>query len=112
MNNIEHLRSIIKHYASTGIDTTEAEEFIDAVEDEYNDKVAGLEAENDTLQTELDDLKDQEDQEDQEETISVFLGLDTLHYRLEQGNLRIQQQLEAWINNIKKQNCAGVEMPS
>lgn len=32
MNNIEHLRSIIKGYADAGVDTTEAEEFIGAVE--------------------------------------------------------------------------------
>lgn len=95
-----HLRELCADHANYD----EIFEFIEAAENEYGDKLQ-------ELKHAKKEIKDFEDE--QEETIDmevVNLGLDTLHYGLENGNLKITSQLETWINQVKKQNCAGVEM--
>lgn len=99
-SNYDHLRELCADHANYD----EIFEFIEAAENEYGDKLQ-------ELKHAKKEIKDFEDE--QEETIDmevVNLGLDTLHYGLENGNLKITSQLETWINQVKKQNCAGVEM--
>lgn len=98
-SNADHLRELIN---SDSYSKDEALEFITAIEEEI--KYAGYdlkqaEQERDLIQQELDD---------QPELTEVFLGLDTLHYSLENGNLKISQQMENFINGVKNQNGAGV----
>lgn len=97
--NTDHLRELIN---SDSYSKEEALEFILAIEDELSE-----------CEQELKDEKDdcdrlEADNEELQESVSnhtsIFLGLDTLHYRLEKGNLKIQQQLENWIDRIKEQN--------
>lgn len=102
-SNTEHLKDLLHKWHNTEMpaDISEAIEFIDAIEDEQEnlkEELSNAELDLENLQTPDDSIG----------LTSVFLGLDTLHYRLEQGNLKIASQLENWINNIKEQNCAGV----
>lgn len=101
-SNADHLRELIN---SDSYSKEEALEFVTAMEDEVSDlnnqlKESDKEAEE--LQTEIDEMP---------ETESEFLGLDTIHYRFEQGNLKIKLQFEHWVNLVKQQNGAGVMMP-
>lgn len=101
-SNADHLRELIN---SDSYSKEEALEFIAAMEEELTDEkqeVKDLKEEKDLLQEEIDN---------QPALTKVFLGLDTLHYHLEQGNLRIQLQLEDFLNQIKSTNGAGVLMP-
>lgn len=108
MTNVDALRKIINDNNSFMSDSVEALEFIDAIEEEIID----LKDERATLRTEVVDRESEiRSLQDQPETTAVFLGLDTLHYRLESGNLRITQQLENLLNNIKHQNAAGILLP-
>lgn len=91
-SNADHLRELIN---SDSYSKDEALEFIQAMEEEL--KVA--ESDNKSLVEELDSRP---------ETTAVFLGLDTLHYRLDKGNLRIQNQLEEWVSEVKQQNVATI----
>lgn len=102
--NIEHLRDILNGFNKThGIDITEAEDFLEAAEeelDEANDEIKNLKYDNDS--------DDDEEKEEPEYDNSDFVGLDTIHWSLDNGNLRIQQQMEGFILRLKEQNCVGV----
>lgn len=82
--NEQYLREIIAH-------DDEAIEFLDALMEEYKNKLKddNEDSEVTELQEKIDELQEQLDLYQ-----SVDLGLDTLHYRLEHGNLRIQEKLE------------------
>lgn len=69
-------------------DLNDANNEISSLKDEIND----LEKEKDQLQDELDEQPD---------LTSVDLGLDTIHYYLEKGNLNIQQQINSAFNLIQ-----------
>lgn len=95
MNNIEALRKLI-------VDTPqaeEAEEFLDAIQDELR------EADDDikTLEHNIRELE----QPDEDPFKSCNLGLDTLEYRLKHGNLKVQMQLEHWMQQMQKVNCVS-----
>lgn len=59
---------------------------------DLNDQVKELEKEKDQLQDELDEHPS---------LTSVDLGLDTIHYYLESGNLKVQQQINSAFNLIQ-----------
>lgn len=95
--NFDYLRELC-------VDNVEALEFIDAIEESAKE-----------LNTELDDLKadverKENELDDRVETQSVDLGLCELHYKLDPCNIRIKAQFETWINQVKKQNVAGVQL--
>ncbi len=74
--------------------------------DEILECVSALEYEIIEKDNEIDDLKKENDQlQDEIEEIpslaSVDLGLDTIHYYLEKGNLNIQQQINSSFNIIQ-----------
>lgn len=62
---------------------------------ELVDEVDNLKSELDSAETEISNLSDQP------EFISENLGLDTINYYLEKGNLKVSQQLESAFNLIK-----------
>lgn len=105
-SNADHLRELIN---SDSYSKEEALELVAAMEEDITDANANAEEmksvaidaeqERDDLQTQLDDRPI---------LAKVFLGLDTMHYYLEAGNLKIRQQLEDFINEVKSQNGAGV----
>lgn len=59
---------------------------------DLQDEVKELEKENSLLRDELDEVPT---------LSSEDLGLDTIHYYLESGNLKVSQQLESAFNLIK-----------
>lgn len=94
-SNIDHLRDILEKYQLE--DTTEAKEFLDAIEKEeieYKDKISSLK-------------EDMEEEEKEEVDLvnSDFVGLDTINWSLENGNLVIQQKMEYFIEALQKQNA-------
>lgn len=103
-SNIEHLRDILKEFQThDSIKADEAEEFLDAIESDIDD-----------LKEEIRNAEDNEPDDDDKEEIAEdyigdkftkeYLGLDTIEYRLENGNLKIQMQLDQFLHNVKKQN--------
>lgn len=102
-SNIDRLREIVEDDAAL--------EFLDAVAEELeaaDEDIADLRLE---LRGAKEEIAELNEYQKETTTARIHLGLDTLHYRLEHGNLRVQQQLGEWINNIKQENGAGVLMP-
>lgn len=64
-----------------------------------NEKINDLKEEIYELEKERDQLQDELDETP--ELASVNLGLDTIHYYLERGNLNIQQQINSAFNIIQ-----------
>lgn len=98
-SNADHLRELIN---SDSYSKEEALEFVIAMEEELRNTEEALkdeEAEKELLKNEIDNTP---------RTDKVFLGLDTLHYRLENGNMKISDQLDAWITQIKQENSTTV----
>lgn len=107
--NIEHLRDILGKTEFESPLTKEAIEFLDAIEKEqtdYEDEIRNLKTEINEKDSEIEYLEEKvEGLEEDELDDSVFLGLDTLHYRLENGNIKIQMQLEHWCEQVQRQNA-------
>lgn len=110
--NVEFLRGILEELGKEDMGTdyridkmNQGFEFVDAVEEELKDivdlgdDIKKLEEEKRDLESQITEMKDNPDTE------KIFLGLDTLHYRLEKGNLKIQMQLEHWAEQVQKQNA-------
>lgn len=107
--NIEHLRDILGKSEFESPITKEAFEFLDAIEEEqtdYKDEIRELKNDIRDKESEIESLEEKvEGLEHEELDDSIFLGLDTLHYKLENGNLKIQMQLEHWCEQVQKQNA-------
>lgn len=105
--NIKHLREIIEIHP-------EATEFLNAVEQELsdaNDDARDWEKQCHSFESDCDDKdKEIERLESEIENLQVsdnqsFVGLDTIYWRLESGNLKIQTQVENFITALQKQNA-------
>lgn len=64
------------------------------------------------LQERIEELENEgnetdDDDENFEADESVYLGLDTFEYRLENGNLLIQQRVDAFVESLRKEFCIG-----
>jgi len=101
---LKQLRDIIEEFQDIENPYSEKLEkcvtLIDTIEDDMQelvDEVDSLKGELDDANTEIDNLKDAEPAYDN----TVELGLDTIHYKLESGNLKVSQQLESAFNLIK-----------
>ena len=103
MTNIQQLKKLLTNledgeFRDECLECLEAvESDIDDLETDYKDQIQTLESELDEANTEIDNLKDTEPDYDN----TVELGLDTIHYKLESGNLKVSQQLESAFNLIK-----------
>lgn len=96
-SNIDHIRDIIGKSQFENPISAELYEFLDAAEEEISDleqEVKELKKENEAWEAKADDGFGE----------SVYLGLDTLNYELQNGNLKIQIQLDHWIEQVQKQN--------
>lgn len=107
-SNIRHLRDILEGFNKThGIDLTEAHEFLDAAEEEEaesadaNLKIKRLEEKVSELEDELDSKEEEEPEYANED----FVGLDTIRWDLQNGNLIIMQQMEGFVARLKHQNA-------
>jgi hypothetical protein len=92
MTNIEHLRMILKEMELEKTD--EALEFLDEIEEEINaanDEIKNLEAHVRNIKNELNGQPDLE---------SVNLGLDTIHFYFEKGNLLVRQKFDRAMSAI------------
>ena len=101
---LKQLRDIIEEFQDIENPYSEKLEkcitLIDTIEDDMQelvDEVDTLKSELDDANTEISNLQDAEPDYDN----SIDLGLDTIHYKLESGNLRVSQQLESAFNLIK-----------
>lgn len=105
--NIDFLRDIIKELAYVDSEKgKEGLEFLDAIDQEMNDS-ANEDAERELeiaeerieeLEGELDELKEKPD------TDEYFVGLDTIYIGYQHGNLKIQQQVESFIERLQREN--------
>lgn len=88
-SNIDFLRDTLNGMELEKTD--EALEWADAVEEELiemKDKISSQE-------TEISDLQSKLEEANENLPTSIDLGLDTIHFRLEKGNLIIRQRLQA-----------------
>lgn len=99
--NIDCLRNIIKELTVTNVaKQDEANEFLDAIAKELNeseDLIKDAEAEALDAQNQVKELEEEMELANVEE-----LGLDILRWELDNGNLRIQQEMENFISSLKK----------
>lgn len=109
-SNVEYLRDILKELSlSDSAKATEAEEFLDAIVEEYDgnekikDQMQDLKYELREKKERIEELEDEVEklEEDPKYDNTENLGLDTLHWKLETGNILIEQHLEEWIKTMK-----------
>lgn len=102
-SNIQHLRDILEGFNKThGIDLTEAHEFLDAAEEEERKSEKALRVKSD-LEERIRELEDE-----YEESVYAnedFVGLDTIRWDLQNGNLVVMQQMEGFIARLQHQNA-------
>lgn len=104
-SNIEFLRDILDE----NLLADEAFEFLDALEKELNDQkdeIETLEGNISDLETEIKEIEDEG-----EKLQAVTIGaLDTVYYRLENGNLMLLQKVEAFLGRLKSHYVPGSVM--
>lgn len=99
MSDIEHLRNILKEISlKCDVDTSEADEFVDAIEEQFED----LESQVEDLEKEKEDLIDKLNEYENEALYdeSFYLGLDTIYYRFGNGNIKIRSLFENAMRRI------------
>jgi hypothetical protein len=105
--NTQHLRDIINGFAKTyDIDISEAEEFLQEIEGQIfdlHDSFRVSEAEAGELRMKIEEME-----EGSEWRNRSFVGLDTIRWQLERGNLKVQMQMEEFIKNLQIKNSATV----
>lgn len=109
-SNMQHIRDIMTKLADGPIGEdpkqeliTEMEEFVDSVEEELTeakDRISELETETNHQESTIDNLK--EEVEELEYDNAENLGVDTLYWKLEQGNIVVTQHMESFIRNMKE----------
>jgi len=100
--NIKHLKDILKAFELD--DTSEAMEFLDAIRDnawEMNETITDQ-------KRQIEEIENKEDEDYVDTANSDDVGLDTIHWELANGNLKIQMQMEKFIETLKKQNCVTI----
>lgn len=77
----------------------EAIEFFDALIDEHNDELI---EKNDEITKLKEEIEDVEESEEISLTNTSELGLDTLHWELQNGNMVIEDLVEKFIESVQK----------
>jgi len=99
-SNIDHLRDLLKDVVHANKE--EVFEFLEAAEYEIDE----LKNEKTKLQEELDDLESlgsSDDDEDEEDDFnSENLGLDTFNWKLDHGNIVIEEHIQAFVTQMKR----------
>lgn len=94
-SNIQHLRDIIKELTLTNTaKQEEASGFLDALQLEIKEKDDEIKMQEDGLDKLLEEGPEYENSDD--------VGLDHINWQLYNGNLRIQQEMENFIQALKK----------
>lgn len=93
IQTLQKAQSCIKEYDQIKVELQAVVEQRDKLKDKVKE-LEGIEDACDSLTDENTELKDK-----LSGYASVNLGLDTLHYKLERGNLLIQQRLESFIRS-------------
>lgn len=93
--NIKHLKDVLAKPESHP--NEEALEFLEAIEEDVRD----LQEEANVAKQELKNFED----EDEEQENKDFVGLDTIKWELVNGNLKVQMQMEKFIESLRQQNC-------
>lgn len=104
--NAKHLKKIIEELRKDDMGPSdlynEADEFIEALDDEIirlKDELDNVEGERDELKKETDGCNDLKSED--------FI-LDTFRWRLDNGNLKIQTQVEEFVLKMKKHHGATI----
>lgn len=100
-NNIDALRDILKEFESHDPQKAkQADKFVLSMREDIK-----------TMGAEIKRLKDFDgDETGPNYDNSDFVGLDTLHWSLDSGNLKIQSQMENFIEQLKSENCVGANV--
>lgn len=99
--NIDHLRKILKDLKYVDSEKgTEAIEFLDAIEEEIKEK----DQEISDIESGVE-MEDEDDDKEAEYDNSDFVGLDTINWSLDNGNIAIQQQVESFIERLQRENA-------
>lgn len=114
-SNSDLLRSTIEELGKEDMGTDcrtekmeECFEFLDAIDEEHKTEVDDLEDEKETLEEKLHSAHNAIDELDNNPNFEkTFLGLDTLNWNLDNGNLVIQQRMENFIANLQKEFSAS-----
>lgn len=103
LSNLKELRKILNEYQLESTDV--AVEFLDAIEEDVDNVIDELsKAKSEIRDYENDDLVEEE-KEEVDLVNSDFVGLDTINWSLDNGNLVIQQKMEYFIEALQKQNA-------
>lgn len=98
--NIDFLREIIDGFKAIDLEKgEEALEFLNAIQNEFWEKGEQISE----LQLAAKE-EDEDDEKDPEYDNSDFVGLDTLSWKLDNGNIKIQQQMESFIQRLQREN--------
>lgn len=93
-SKIDHIKSLLKDSPVA----EEVEEFLESIEDKVND----MENEITDLLDEVYKLNTKDEERDDEPYDEVHdLGLDTISYRLDNGNLLIKEKVDQFIESLK-----------
>lgn len=99
-SNIEHLRDILQEY-----NNDQAEEFLEAIENEFDEKIDEIEELDDKvrdLESENEDLEDQLiGVIDEEDLITIDTGIGKIRY-LQPDNMKCQQYMEGLKNKLER----------
>lgn len=106
--NIEHLRDIINGFKVIDSEKgEEALEFVDAIENELQDCGGDTDNEKELEKAEerIEELEDEiRELKETPSTEEYFVGLDTVYIGYQNGNLKIQQQVESFIQRLQREN--------
>jgi len=111
-SNIDILKGLVSEIANHEFGTDpfnekieEIEEFVASVEGELDDKDSEIRELKETITGLENQAKELEEEYDYTITDS-FVGLDTIRWELENGNLAIMGKMEDFIASLKKEYCA------
>lgn len=110
--NSEYIREIISEFSMYNKNKAdEAIEFLDALEkelsgaseiEELENQIEHLEQEKEKLEEIIQEQEDEDNRFSVSESVSLG-GLDVFHWGLDQGNLKITEQIESFVEKLKIQ---------
>lgn len=111
-SNIDHLRAILDELGNHEFGTdpfnekiTEGKEFLDSIEDEVKEMESDFRDDLGNKNEEIAELNSTiRSLEENPETEEYNVGLDTLYIGMKNRNLKIEQQVEAFIESLRREN--------
>lgn len=97
IEELQHAQRAIKENSQLEVEVKSLEQTVDGMKDE-----------NKTLEEELQSARNAVNELEENPSFEkTFLGLDTLNWQLESGNLVIQQRMESFIESLQKEFSAS-----